>query len=587
MQEKVDLKDLFVSDKDFQKELASVNKKINKYKKYEGHLYDSPEKLYEFLEYDNNISKRIERLYLYAHINNDLDLTNKIYQEYLGEVTNLFNRINEITSYALPELLTNDYKVFAGMVKKYPKLKSYQFNMKKIFRSKKLIKSKEEEQLISLLKTSYSRPEMISELLINTDLDYGYIIDENQKQVKLTNSNFSTYLESNDPRVRKDAFDTFYKEIKAHENTFASILGTEIINNNRVAKLRNFKSAKALSLYQDEIKLEIFDNLIKSVTNNLPNFYKYYELKKDVLKLKELHIYDTYAPLTKEYNKKYSYDEAKKIILEALSSLGETYINDLKKAFDENWIDVNPQANKRDGGYCTCAYLTHPYIVVNFEKRLTDVSTLAHELGHAMHYYYAQKNNEYQDYNYSIFVAEVASQVNEIILTKYLLDNALDKEEKKYLLDQILQRFKATIIRQTMFAEFEDLIHTKEANGTILTKNFLEEEYYKLNKKYYGKDTIIDDNIKYECFRIPHFYYNFYVYQYATGYASAMKIANDIINRKDGALEKYLKFLSLGSTKDPINSLKVAGVDISDSEIYNDIFKTFNKYLKELRDLYE
>ena len=586
-QMKVDLSELYKSDKAFLDSLNKTTKEVKKYSHYQGHLFDSPEMLYEFLVYDTNLSKKLERLYIYAHVNNDLDLSNCLYQDYLGRVMKILNDVSELSSYVVPEILEHDYDEFKEMMKIYPALKAYNLNLKKIFRSKKFIKSKEEERLISILTSSYDKPEGISEMLINTDLDYGNITDENDNEVHLTNSNYSTYIESANRDVRRETFTALYKEIKAHENTFASILATEILNNNKIAKIRNFKSAREYSLYQNEIKNNIYDELIEGIHRNLPKFYSYYELKQEILGIEDFHLYDTYANITKKYNKKYSFDEAKDFILKSLSILGEDYISDLKKAFDDNWIDSTILETKRSGAYCTCAYVTHPYVVLNYEEKLNDISTLAHELGHAMHYYYAQKYNSYQDYGYSIFVAEVASQVNEIILTDYMLKNTNDLDEKKYLLDSILQRFKATIIRQTIFAEFEDKLHNLENEGKTLTKELITNEYYNLNKLYFGKNVIMDDEIKYECFRIPHFYYNFYVYQYATGYAAAMKIATDIIAGKPGALEKYLNFLKLGSTKDPVSSLKVAGIDMTDSTIYDDVFAVFAQKLEDLRSLYE
>lgn len=584
---KVDLSELFKNDDSFLKSLNKITKEIKKYSEYQGHLFDSPEKLYEFLAFDTNLSKDLERLYIYAHVNNDLDLSNGTYQDYIGRVMKVLNDVSEKSSYVVPEILEHNYEEFKDMMKVNPALKEFNLNIKKIFRNKKFIKSKEEERLISILTSSYDKPEDISEMLINTDLNYGMIKDEEGKELELTNSNYSSYIESSNRKVRKSAFEALYKEIQAHENTFASILATEILNNNKIAKIRNFKSARELSLYQNEVNNNIYDELIAGVHRNLPRFCKYYELKQDVLGLEEFHLYDTYANITKEYNKKYSFDEAKEIILNSLSILGEAYINDLKNAFDDKWIDSTILSTKRSGAYCTCAYVTHPYVVLSYEEKLNDISTLAHELGHAMHYYYAQKYNSYQDYSYSIFVAEVASQVNEIILTDYMLKKSTDKNEKKYLLDLVLQRFKSTIIRQTMFAEFEDKLHKLEKEGNTLTKELITNEYYNLNTMYFGKNVKIDEEIKYECFRIPHFYYNFYVYQYATGYAAAMKIANDIIEGKKGALENYLKFLKLGSTKDPVSSLKVAGVDMTDSKIYDDVFDVFAKKLEDLRSLYE
>lgn len=587
MQDTVDLTELCKDNDDFLKRLNKLKKDIKKIKAYEGHLFDSSDKLLEYLEFDNKLSIELERIYVYAHVNGDLDLTNEVYQDFNGRLNELSSEIGEISSFVMPEILSHDYKEFLEFCKINSKLNKYKRMMKDLYRAKKYTRNKSEEALISILTSSYDKPEDISELLINTDIDYGNIKDENNKEEHLTNSNYSTYIESSNRRVRKDAFKALYAQIKGHENTFASVLATEVLNNNKIAKIRGFKSARELSLYRNNVDNKIYDSLVENVNKNLPKFIKYFELKKKVLGLKDFHIYDTYANITKDYDKKYTYEEAHDIILDSLSVLGDTYINDLKRAFDNNWIDAKVRDKKRSGAYCTCAYIAHPYVVSSYEGKLDNISTLAHELGHAMHYYYAQKNNEYHDYGYSIFVAEVASQVNEIILTDYLLKKSNDKEEKKYILDTILKRFKATIIRQTMFAEFEDLIHKLDNSGVTLTKNLLTSEYYKLNQKYFGKDVVVDDEIKYECFRIPHFYYNFYVYQYATGYTAAMKIANDIIDGKKGALENYLKFLKLGCTKSPCDSLLVAGIDMTKSEIYDDIFKVLDKKIKELRSLYE
>ena len=587
MQNKIDLTELYESDDKFLKALNKLTKDIKKYSKYEGKLFSSPETLYEYFTFDTNYSKELQRLYIYAHINNDLDLDNAKYQEYYGKVINLINELRLASSYVIPEILSHDYNEFKDFLKDYPVLKEYKLNIKRIFRNKKIILSKEEESLINLLTSTYDKPEEISEMLINTDLNYGYIKDENNNDALLTNSNYANYLQSNNRSVRQNAFKAMYKEFASHGNTFASILATKIINDNKISKIRKFKTARALSLYQNEIDNNIYDSLISGITRNLPKFYPYYEFKQKALNLDDFHLYDTYANITKEYDEEYSYDEAKNIILKALNILGDDYIKVLKKAFDNNWIDSRICKTKRSGAYCTSAYVTHPYVVCSFENKLENISTLAHELGHAMHYYYAQINNAFQDYDYSIFVAEVASQVNEIILTDYLLKNSKDIEEKKYLLDTILNRFKATIIRQTMFAEFEDKLHVLEQKGNILTKDLITETYYDLNKKYFGKNVIVDENIKYECFRIPHFYYDFYVYQYATGYIAAMKIATDLINNVPNSLDNYLKFLSLGSTKDPVSSLKVAGVDMQDNNIYNEVFEVFNQRLAELKELYE
>ena len=313
----------------------------------------------------------------------------------------------------------------------------------------------------------------------------------------------------------------------------------------------------------------------------------YYKLKKEVLGVSEVHIYDIYAPLIKESDKKYTFDEAKNIIIDALSVLGKDYTETLQKAFNDKWIDVYPNIGKRGGAYSSGCYTSNPFILLNFNGKFHDVSTLAHELGHSMHSYYSIKNNPYIYYNYRIFVAEVASQVNEIILARYLINHTDDKLEKLNILDSLMELFKGSIIRQTMFAEFEKITHEKEKEGEILTSKFLSDTYYDLYKKYSGDVMISDPEIRYEWERIPHFYYNFYVYQYATGLASACYIANNILAGKEGALDKYLKFLTLGGSMDPVDELKVAGVDISDPEVIQSAMDMFKDVINEFKELYE
>ena len=584
---KIDLKDLFKNDEEFLKEVDHLNKKIEEFEKFQGHLLDDDKTLLEFLKLDDEISAKLEVCYVYAHLNNDFDLGEKRSNEFFGKAVKLYNKYSTNISYVIPELLQNDYKIIEKFINENKDLKQYERMLKNIFKEKNHFLSKEEERVLSVINDSFRTPENAYSKLLDADLTFESIKDENGKKVELTSSNWAKYLESKNRNVRKNAFKKFYKSYINIRNTTTELLASEVKNNNNIAKLRKYDSALSASLESNDVNPQIYNSLINHIHNNLKKTYKYWDLRKKILGVSNLHIYDTYVPMFDANEKEYSFEEAKELVLNALSILGDDYTKVLNKAFDNNWIDVFPTKNKRSGGYCTAVYNSHPYVFLNFDNRYGEVSTVAHELGHAMHYYYSIKNNKYVDYSYSIFVAEVASQVNEIILSDYMIKNSKNKQEKLFVLDELLKRFKASVIRQAMFAEFEKEIHEKEQNGVVLTSEYLNDLYYKLNKLYYGPSVEIDKEIAFEWERIPHFFYNFYVYQYSTGYIAALKIAKDIINKKENALENYLKFLSLGCTMDPVSELKVAGVDLTKDEVYNEAFEEFEKEIEEFEKIYK
>lgn len=584
---KIDLKDLFKNDEEFLKEVDHLNKKIEEFEKFQGHLLDDDKTLLEYLKLDDEISAKLEVCYVYAHLNNDFDLGEKRSNEFFGKAVKLYNKYSTNISYVIPELLQNDYKIIEKFINENKDLKQYERMLKNIFKEKSHFLSKEEERVLSVINDSFRTPENAYSKLLDADLTFESIKDENGKKVELTSSNWAKYLESKNRNVRKNAFKKFYKSYINIRNTTTELLASEVKNNNNIAKLRKYDSALSASLESNDVNPQIYNTLINHIHNNLKKTYKYWDLRKKILGVSNLHIYDTYVPMVDANEKEYSFEEAKELVLNALSILGDDYTKVLNKAFDNNWIDVFPTKNKRSGGYCTAVYNSHPYVFLNFDNRYGEVSTVAHELGHAMHYYYSIKNNNYVDYSYSIFVAEVASQVNEIILSDYMIKNSKNKQEKLFVLDELLKRFKASVIRQAMFAEFEKEIHEKEQNGVVLTSEYLNDLYYKLNKLYFGPSVEIDKEIAFEWERIPHFFYNFYVYQYSTGYIAALKIAKDIINKKENALENYLKFLSLGCTMDPVSELKVAGVDLTKDEVYNEAFEEFEKEIEEFEKIYK
>ena len=562
-------KDLYKNDQDCEKDLKVIEKQIKDYEKYRGKILNSADNLLNLLELDTEISKKLERAYIYAHINNDADTLDTSYQELFGKTKNIYTKYLEVSSYIIPELLQSDYEIVDNFIKENSKLKEYERNLKDIFRNKEHILNSEVEACLSSFAKLMDAPDEIMGALTDSDFKFDSIMVDG-KETELTESNYSVYLRYKDRNVRKAAFESLYKTYGNFKTTLATILRNEVDKNIVKAKLRKFNSSLEASLFKNEIDKKVYTNLIESVHKNLKSLYKYWNLKKKLLNLEDLHIYDTYADVSELDNSKYSFEEARELILKAVEPLGETYQKDITKSFTDGWIDSCNNTGKRGGAYCTACYSVHPYVLMSYEGLLNDVSTLAHELGHAMHYYYACKYQKFQDYGYSIFVAEVASQVNEILLCRYLLDNSNSKSEKIKIIDDLLQKFKSTIFRQTMFAEFELYIHEFVESGGVLTSQNMCDKYYDLNKLYFGDNVIVDDEVKYEWERIPHFYMNFYVYQYATGFAAAVKIANEIYEGNNDTRDKYLEFLKLGCTKNPIESLKVAGVDMMSGEVLDD-----------------
>lgn len=580
---KIDTKSLFESDNEFEKELDSVSRILNEISRYNNILLKD-NNLYEALSLDEKISRRLYKLYTYAHMNNDFDLSENIYNEYVGKVIKLFHEYDSLASYIVPELLENDYKKIEDLYIRYPELKKYEITLKEIYRTRLHTLSKNEEYIVSKLAAPYGTFEDAFSKLTDVDLKFGTITYDGKKE-ELTPILYYSLSEHKDRRVRKKAFQKFYEGYKNVINTNAELIAGNVKKNNAISDVRKYNSALEKSLDANNVDMKVYDTLLKSIDKNIDIIHKEWSVFKKILKIDKFHLYDIGAPIVKNYDKKYSLDETKKLVIDSLEVMGEEYVDTIKKAFDDRWIDIYPNKNKRSGAYCTHCYETHPYVVTNFDGKIHDVSTITHELGHAMQYYYADKENTFANAEYSIFVAEVASQVNEILLNFHIINNTNDINEKISMYGNLVKQFKSSVVRQTMFAEFEKTIHEAEANGITLSVDYLNNTYYELNKKYYGDKVEVDKEIMYEWSRIPHFYYNFYVYQYSTGYIAALKLATDLFNKKSGALEKYLDFLKLGCTKDPVESLKIAGVDLTNESAFDDAFIEFNRELDELLNL--
>ena len=582
---KWDLSQIYKTEDEWNKDFEYVKASGDKYLEFKGKL-NNADNILKYFKFDEEISKKADSLYMYAALKFDEDTSNSKYQELKGKIEKVLTDLSAKTSFVIPEMLRLSKEDFERFMEETSELKIYDYEFKNILRMKDHILSDKEEELLASLGKSLNNSEDTASYLRNSDMKFGIIKDDLGNDVELSNTNFSKYIMDNNREVRKSAFYTLYKEYENLQNTFASSYSGKVNTDNVLALRRGFKDARDAALFGSNIDSKVYDNLIHVLHDNLSIMDDYYALKKEVMGLDEVHIYDIYSSLVPESNQSYTFEEAKKIVLDALSILGDNYITDLNKAFDEKWIDVMPSKGKKGGAYSWGSYTTNPYLLLNFNGKYDDVSTLVHELGHSMHSYYSNKNNPYIYHQYKIFVAEVASQVNELILARYLINHTSDKSEKLAILDSLMELFKGSIVRQTMFAEFEYLTHKKEAEGTVLTSEFLSNEYYKLYEKYSGHNMISDKEIRYEWEKIPHFYYDFYVYQYATGLAAANYIAENIMKGDKEALNNYLKFLTLGGSQDPIDELKVAGVDMNSPKVIEQALDTFRGLIDEFKNIY-
>lgn len=578
-----DLTYIFKDEKEFFDSLELVKDEMKSITNFKGHILDTSDSLLKFLEESDNIERKLYKLYYYAHLNLDVDTTNTHFQELEGKVSNLLQEYSISTSFVIPELLKGNYHDVLDFIDHNKDLEKYRFNLESIYRYQNHSLDEKSEKLLSTLSKSFIAEDTFEAL---SDADMSFPSFKVGKDIyELNESNYNTYVRSDNREIRKNAFHNLLTTYGSFKNTIAKTFSGNVELLTGMAKIKNFNSSIEASLYSDNIDVSVYNKLIETVNKNLPVLYKYYDLKKEMLKLDELHLYDIYTPLVSNNDKKYSFKEAKETVLSALSILGDDYIKNLNKAFDERWIDIYNNKGKRGGAYSSGFYDTKPYLLLNFEGRYEDVTTLAHELGHSMHTYYSCHNQPYNLSSYNIFVAEVASTVNELLLVHYLIKNSKDKNEKLFLLNQLMELYKGTIFRQVMFAEFERDMHHDLENGEILTNEYLSSKYYELVKKYFGKNVIIDKEIQNEWMRIPHFYYDFYVYKYAVGLSSATKIVDGILNNKKDAKENYLKFLKTGGSMYPADELKVAGVDVKGEEVYLSAIKEFDKIIDEFKSL--
>lgn len=567
-------------------ELETLKKMAAEYtKKYASHVADSPQTLLGALQDRDEISRRIEKLYVYARMRRDEDNANSKYQGMTDKVIAVIASISAALSFFTPELIASDEAVIKGYIDECKGLEVYRFLIEDTFRLKEHVLSGPEESILAQMGEINGATGDIFTMLNNADIAFGTIKDENGDEVELTHGNYIKFMESHDRRVREDAYNAMYAAYKRLINTLATSYNYNTKTDVVLSRIRKHESSRAAALSGDNIPASVYDNLVATVHDALPQMHRYTALRKKLMGLDKMHMYDIYVPIIEIPEKKVPFEEALDIMRQALKPLGDEYIERMNKGIAQGWMDVYENKGKTSGAYSFGCYDSYPYILLNYTDTLKDVFTVIHETGHSMHSSYTREVQPYVYGGHSIFTAEVASTVNESLLMQYLLDNTDDVEMRKYLLNMHLEEFRTTLFRQTMFAEFEDMTHKAIEAGQVLTGEWMCEEYEKLNAKYYGPAVEKDDTIKYEWARIPHFYRAFYVYKYATGYSAATAISKKILAEGKPAADRYIDFLKTGECDYPIELLKIAGVDMSTKEPVEAAMDTFVTLLDEFEKL--
>lgn len=578
------VKDLYSSDElwnnDYEKALKSTQEKSS----FEGCVMDSADTLADALSESEKDDYITERLYVYAFMRYYEDTSDGTYQQMSGKAQMLAVKMSEKYSFLVPEIMAADDDKVARFLDS-DKIKPYRHLLCDMLAKKEHTCSQKEEKLLAMASQMADSPSDIFSKFNNADVKFGKVHDEHGDEKELTSAGFSVFMESRDRNVRKEAFYALYRQYKSYINTLAASYYGNVKQAVFFANARNYESTLQMYLSGSFIPESVYTNLIDTVNNNLDKMHDYVSLRKKTLGVDELHFYDIYAPLTSDYTVNVSYENAKETVLDALKILGDDYVSQVKKGYESGWVDVYENDGKRSGAFSWGAYGTHPYIFLNYTETLNDIFTLIHETGHAMHTYYSNETQPYTYAGYKIFVAEVASTCNEVILIDYLLKHSQSDEEKKYLYGHYLEQFKGTLFRQTMFAEFEMITHRMAQDGEVLNAESLCGTYKKLNEKYFGKDMVIDEEIAYEWARIPHFYTPFYVYQYATGFSAAVAIATKIINGDKAVLHGYREFLKGGSSMHPIELLSLCKIDMSKPDVIQDALNVFGSLIEDFKKI--
>lgn len=581
------LEDIYPTDEAWEEEFQRLKEAIGQAGRFQGKVGESAGTLLETLKMQEEIWKMLDRVIQYAMMRRDEDSTVSKYQEMAQRSLTLYSQAGSATAYVAPEILAIPEETLWKWVDENPELGVYRHYLDDLLRSKPHVLSPREEQILAEVGEIARGPENIFDMLNEADMRFGVIRDEHGDEVELTHGRYLQFIRSRDRRVREEAFKALHAQYWAHRNTLAATYNASVQRDAFYARMRRYGSALESLLHPDNVPVGVYDNLIQAVRESLPALHRYLRLRKRVLGLDELHMYDLYTPLVRDVDFDVPYEEAQRMVKTGLLPLGEEYQAALDECFSGRWIDVYENEGKMSGAYQRSVYGVHPYVLLNYQGKIEDVFTIAHELGHAMHSYFTERAQPYIYSNYSIFVAEVASTVNEALLVNYLMDSESDPKRRLYILNHYLEEFRTTVFRQTLFAEFEKMAHQYVEEGGALTADRLCEMYRSLNLDYYGPEVTVDPEIDIEWARIPHFYSAFYVYKYATGFSAANALADAILSGQPGAVERYLDFLRAGSSDYPLNVLAKAGVDMSTPAPVRQALSVFERLLDEMEILVE
>lgn len=582
---KWDLSSLYENLEAFELDYKKVDEMSQVLAEYKGKILESSQNLCEVIEQSLEINRRLMNLYAFSKMRSDEDTGDTHNQGLVSRVEALSVKTGSRLSFITPEILAGDIDEIQRFMKEDENLHLYKQYMDDILRMKPHVLSEKEEKIMAEAGEVLAGPSNIFGMLNNADLEFPEIEDENGEKIKLSHGNFTKILEKPHRSVRKEAFKKYYSVYEAHKNTLATTLSTQIKKDVFNARVRNYETAMHASLNNNNIPTEVYERLIESVHENIDSLHKYMRLRKKVLEVDELHMYDLYTPIVKDVDFEIPYNESQEYLFQSLKPLGEDYVQTVERAFKDRWIDVYESKGKRSGAYSFGTYDSNPYILLNYQDNLNSLYTLTHEMGHSMHSYLTRNNQPYVYGDYCIFLAEIASTTNEALLTEHLLNTLNDEKKKMFVLNHFLEQFRGTIFRQVMFAEFEKFIHTQVEQGKPLTVDVLNNKYKALNAFYYGEDMVVDDEIALEWARIPHFYYNYYVFQYATGFSAAIAMSDKIKNEGESAVKGYIDFLSGGSSEYPIDLLKKAGIDMTKKEPVDSALKVFREKVEELSKL--
>ena len=583
LEDKWKLEKIYANEEAWEKDFNILKKESPKLREFAGKLNDK-EEILKYLELNEKVSRLGETLYVYAHMKSDEDTSNQKYQSYMNKIDAFMAEFASYGAFFVPEILALPDEFIKDLIKNDERFKIYEFMLMDILKEKPHILTKEMEELLALASDCLDAPSSIHNMLTNADMTFGNIKDEDGDEVELTEGNYSSFIKSKDRSVREAAFKRLFGEYKKFDNTLATTLTSSVKSFNFSARVRKYESPIEASLSPNDIPVSVYENAIKTINDNLSSLHRYVKIKKKLLGLEEMHMYDLYVPIIEVEKEKISFDEGVKLANEGLKPLGEEYLNLFNEGINSGWIDKYENKGKRGGAYSWGGYDTMPYVLLNYHNELNDVSTLVHEMGHSLHSYYSRKTQPYYYAGYTLFCAEVASTTNEALLIHYLIEKEQDKKKKLYLINQELEQIRTTVFRQLMFAEFELYTHNALNAGEALTAADYSAKWHELNVNYFGPDMVVDEDIDMEWARIPHFYSDFYVYQYATGYAAASAFANAILEGKENAVEKYKGFLKAGGSKYPIDILKDAGVDMTTSEPLEATIHRFNELLDMLEE---